>query len=185
MNNLNNYLLKIENWLKQNSPEVYALLQPGLNSIAIGNKFNNFCRKLPREVTELYQWRNGCSQYRFFGFEFPPLEESLDTYEVYALEEECLGVEFFPIFQINKKTLYCTLLSSEEKDKSPLFTLDIEDIDEEDEYIIPRTSFANLTSMMQFIAECCEIGVFQVTTEGHIIKDDKTFETIGRKYNSN
>jgi hypothetical protein len=60
MSNLTDALEVITGWLEQNQPELFASLQPGLSVSEIESQVEVlFPARLPTEVYELYQWKNG------------------------------------------------------------------------------------------------------------------------------
>lgn len=60
MSALTNALERILNWWKKNGyEEVVSNLQSGLNSAEIEEIVKYLPFKLPHEVWEIYQWRNG------------------------------------------------------------------------------------------------------------------------------
>ncbi|MBV6621913.1 MAG: SMI1/KNR4 family protein [Rivularia sp. (in: Bacteria)] len=90
MSELIHALNRIVNWLKNHPSEKYAsvdVLQPGLSYEEIDRRVADLPFKLPKEVYELYQWRNGTCEgeeerARFFnGLFFLSLEAALDKYE--------------------------------------------------------------------------------------------------------
>lgn len=96
---------------------------------------------------------------------------------LYVVEDGSLRSEFFPIFQINAKVFYCTVLDSLEKDRASIVTLDLE-YGDANGYLIARPVFSNLTTMMLALAEGCE----DLTAT---IEDEETFETICRQVDAN
>ncbi|WP_375510108.1 SMI1/KNR4 family protein [uncultured Nostoc sp.] len=87
MSLLTDALDRIINWLQQNKPSYASSLQPGLTYEEIEKKVKNLPFSLPREVYELYQWRNGmriCKGEKiaqfFHGYTFLSLENAIDEY---------------------------------------------------------------------------------------------------------
>lgn len=189
MNDIQKALERIYKWLEANLPEAASDLQPGLNSNEINKKMSNISMSLPQEIYEIYSWRNGNIQwlrYPILGLGFPPFETALNTYLAFMEEPEFWNYKYFPIFQFDQN-FDCVILKPEKQIRSPILSIDKKSylLEEEEEDFDYYLSFINLTSMMLAIAECYEIGVFQITAEGTIIGDNKSFETIRHKYNSN
>ncbi|MGB3652999.1 MAG: hypothetical protein WBA41_17520 [Rivularia sp. (in: cyanobacteria)] len=61
MTAIQNNLKRIWDCIEQKAPEVKYLLKPGLKSEEIDELTKDLPFKLPQEVYELYQWRNGLS----------------------------------------------------------------------------------------------------------------------------
>ncbi|OYD98753.1 hypothetical protein CDG77_04670 [Nostoc sp. 'Peltigera membranacea cyanobiont' 213] len=87
MSLLTDALDRILNWFQQNKPSYAFSLQPGLAYEEIEEKVKNLPFTLPREVYELYQWRNGmriCKGEKiaqfFHGYTFLSLEDAIDEY---------------------------------------------------------------------------------------------------------
>ena len=59
MTTIKNNLKRIWDCIEQKAPEVKDLFQPGLKSKEIDEITKDLPFKLPQEVYELYQWRNG------------------------------------------------------------------------------------------------------------------------------
>ena len=79
----------ILNWLQQNKPSYASSLQPGLVYEEIEQKVKNLPFRLPREVYELYQWRNGvciskgekiAQFFHGYTYTFLSLENAIDEY---------------------------------------------------------------------------------------------------------
>ncbi|MEH1934323.1 MAG: hypothetical protein V7L14_11495 [Nostoc sp.] len=88
MSLLTDALDRILNWLQQKKPFYASSLQPGLVYEEIEEKVKSLPFRLPREVYELYQWRNGMccigkgekiAQF-FHGYTFLSLENAIDQY---------------------------------------------------------------------------------------------------------
>ncbi|QLE44261.1 SMI1/KNR4 family protein [Nostoc sp. C052] len=87
MSQLTDALDIILNWLQQNKPSYAYSLQPGLAYEEIEEKVKNLPFRLPKEVYELYQWRNGMCILKgekiaqfFHGYTFLSLEDAIDEY---------------------------------------------------------------------------------------------------------
>ena len=109
--------------LEQYAPKEAASFQPGLTRPEIDNLMKNIPFKLPEEVYELYQWRNGSGQdHLYFCFDgriFLPLEEAIDFYRGGIKSNEGFGYDpsdpfwnprWFPIFWIDD-TLYVAVMA--------------------------------------------------------------------------
>ena len=87
MSLLTDALDRIQNWLQQNKPSYAYSLQPGLAYEEIEEKVKNLPFRLPKEVYELYQWRNGMRTRKgekiaqfFHRYTFLSLEDAIDEY---------------------------------------------------------------------------------------------------------
>ncbi|MGK7893252.1 MAG: hypothetical protein AB4372_06385 [Xenococcus sp. (in: cyanobacteria)] len=80
MSAIKNALKRILKWLRQNQNDTE--LQSGLSIREIEEKVAELSLKLPKEVYELYQWRNGtANDVEFFpGYWFLTLELAIDIY---------------------------------------------------------------------------------------------------------
>lgn len=95
-------LNKIMNWLEKNQPEYAASFLPGLKYKEIQAAEEKLGFKLPEEVYELYQWRNGTTGYDLvleseFGtvLLFWPLDEVIYTSEIMNQESVLEESEYY------------------------------------------------------------------------------------------
>ncbi|MEH1820035.1 MAG: SMI1/KNR4 family protein [Nostoc sp.] len=175
MSQLTDALDRILNWLQQNKPSYASSLQPGLTYEEIEEKVKNLPFRLPREVYELYQWRNGMidDDSEFFSYyRFIPLEEALQ------LEKEIsknfglsLPFGWFPIFDFENEG-FAIIGAEENTESSPVLNT----------YLSDDIRYTNLTNMMQCIAECYEINAYYIDESGHLKQDNKLAKTILQKY---
>ncbi len=93
-------ILKI---LEEKAPDIASALQPGLTREEIDEITTDFPFKLPEEVYELYQWRNGISGNVGFGLtwfgvqgEFSPLEQVIQDF--YSLKKSGCPSNFLRLF---------------------------------------------------------------------------------------
>lgn len=68
MTAIKNDLKRIWDCIEQKAPEVKDLFQPGLKTEEIDEITKHLPFKLPKEVYELYQWRNGLVDNTCFEF---------------------------------------------------------------------------------------------------------------------
>ncbi len=72
---MNGLIQRLDQWLQQNCPEYYAVLQPGVEQDLWLALEQSLGVALPNEFKQIYQWRNGdairCGQYERIGFWFP------------------------------------------------------------------------------------------------------------------
>lgn len=100
-------LMQALNRILDQRPDCISYLQPGLTYDEIEEKVKDLPFRLPKEVYELYQWRNGLtindSKIEFFpGYQFLPLEEVLkERYIVSKNWEFLLPFAWFSVFKIN------------------------------------------------------------------------------------
>lgn len=146
MSPLTEALEYISTWLQQHQPERSASLRPGLKYEEIKEKIKNLPFRLPTEVYELYQWRNG-SKSSFILF---PEISSYDYVQFFSLEEaidNCLdwNAGLFPLFIIEDVGIFI-VVDKKEKETSPVFS--------NDELSLPKKpNYETLTSMMIKLAE--------------------------------
>ncbi|GAA6614673.1 hypothetical protein [Scytonema sp. NUACC26] len=109
MSELTEGLERIRLWLMRNIPDRAAQLSPGLSRAEIDAQAHILPFKLPEEIYELYQWRDGSSGYNFLfeNSEFMSLQEAVSAYceqmgeSRYDEREEAKFFEYsFPIFKL-------------------------------------------------------------------------------------
>lgn len=78
---------RIEYWLEANNPVVASSLQPGLAPVAVDSIARERGCALPRELVELYGWRNGMQSDTDMPFtlyhRFMSLQDALDRRDAY------------------------------------------------------------------------------------------------------
>ncbi|MCU0536836.1 MAG: SMI1/KNR4 family protein [Hydrococcus sp. Prado102] len=103
MSTLTDALERIFNWLRANHQEAASSLQPGLSYEEIEAKLAHLPFRLPQEVYELYQWRNGMDGETsfFYDYTFLSLEESLERIKFWESENLDAYIPFgwFPLFE--------------------------------------------------------------------------------------
>ncbi|MEM6752416.1 MAG: SMI1/KNR4 family protein [Cyanobacteria bacterium P01_C01_bin.38] len=148
MSDLTDALNRIVNWLQKHPSEKYAsvdVLQPGLSYEEIDKRVADLPFKLPEEVSQLYQWRNGTCEgeedfSKFFsGYAFLSLESAIEEYE-----ELNWKFHWFPIFYLDSRDYLIVLCQSE--DLAPISRIYLGG-GEDGELL-----FSSLTEMMQTIA---------------------------------
>ena len=191
MSKLKQSLEKILAWQKINRPEYAAKFQPGLTEEEIEEKLKDIPFRLPREVYQLYQWRNG-STFDYFlpgaGFIFLPLERAIEEYEVnaeiHSTNLEYYGDDFgwnpyyFPIFFEWIENFF-VIGSDKQQEESPVIYYFIEDGSHD-------IFCSSLTKMIQVISECYDTGAYYITEEAgrQFLEEDevKVAQVLG-KYN--
>ncbi|MHC0064574.1 hypothetical protein ACWATR_17005 [Nostoc sp. UIC 10890] len=165
----------ILNWLQQNKPSYASSLQPGLAYEEIEEKVKNLPFRLPTEVYELYQWRNGMidDDSEFFSYyRFLPLEEALQVEKVVS-ENFGLSLPFgwFPIFDFEKEG-FAVIGAEKNTESSPVLNT----------YLSDDIRYTNLTNMIQCIAECYETNAYYIDESGRLEQDKKLAKIILQKY---
>ena len=195
MSELIDTLAIILHWIETNETDGPCLL-PGLTIQDIHKKASSFPFIFPREVQELYQWRNGLNLDRkavsqTLGFmNFFPLEKAVKEYHNNIAQFRQYGIiwyrQWFPIFQTDTTCLFVSCSKQQEK-SSPIFCYDFKDYND----IRPNAMYCNLASMMRTIAECWNTGAYYMTESPYVpgsyameYNFDKT-EEIRLKYNPN
>lgn len=166
MSELANALNRIVNWLEKYPSEKYAsvdVLQSGLSYEEIERRVADLPFQLPKEVYELYQWRNGTcdgeeERAQFFNsLTFLSLEAALDKYDEllsgYDNEEEVedyWDAMWFPLFSrfVDYRCFYLVKGDIEGNIYPEILC--------SDEYDYPCKSFNSLTEMMLLIAKSYE-----------------------------
>ncbi|MBA3921472.1 MAG: hypothetical protein H0X31_07160 [Nostocaceae cyanobacterium] len=108
MSELTEGLERISLWLKKNRPDIASQLRPGLSREEIDAEAHILPFKLPEEIYELYQWRDGSSDnFLFERYDFMSLHAAVSAYSEqmselrYNEREEVKFFEFsFPIFKL-------------------------------------------------------------------------------------
>ena len=168
-------------------------LKPGLSIEEIENITNSLLYKIPKEIKELYQWRNGMN---FGGIFYSPysntlLFNSLDkavekSFQLTGLEkykvEEDNQIEELHLF--NSIDRWYPFAAWQELDKTAIFTIT------DDSYL--RIPYTSLTNMVLAHAECYENELFTFRCSGyvgrevHLEEGDDTkreFLSVVNKYN--
>lgn len=163
MSTLTNALERILNWLQNNLLLEYAsleVLEPGLTYEEIEEMVADLPFRLPQEVYELYQWRNGTCYgeedfARFFYYRaFLSLESALEKYEELIEDVAYWESDWFPIFEENDNRGYYFIIGDREvKEISPVFSFDWEEPDIEKIY-------DSLAEMMLKIADDYDTGAY-------------------------
>lgn len=215
MSELTDELEYIFDWLKSTNLEMVDCYNPGLTRQQIDKIVKDLPFKLSEEVYELYQWRNGIADlgfnnyYPLVEFLFPDqlfsssstsfctLQDSISNYhDLWEIEQSTMmnkpydnytgwDQKWFPIASFeNKRILYIV----GDLDPSPIYLVD---------YIFlenPLRVYKSLTSMISIIAECCQVGLYQLIPDEYGEEDDMIIrideekleleKSIYRKYNS-
>jgi hypothetical protein len=175
MSALTDALERILNWFQENKPDYPMSLQPGLTIEEIEEKVKNLPFKLPKEVYELYQWRNGiCDEYEGFFeyYRFLPLKEALCEQQLMS-EAWGLSLPFgwFPLFYFERE--YFSAIGAQEDTASSVIVKTYYEID---------VVYGSLTNMMQFIAECYLKNAYFIDKNGELSKNNSIANNILRKY---
>ena len=192
MSNLRDSLENILVWQERNRPEYATTFQPGLTKEEIEEKVKDIPFKLPKEVYELYQWRNG-STFDYFlpgsGFLFLPLERAIEEYELnadtystddeYDESEDYWNPYYFPIFFEGIENFF-VIGNDEQQEESPVIYYFIEDGSHD-------IFCSSLTKMIQVIAECYDTGAYYITEKAgrqRLVEDEVKVAQVLGKYNS-
>lgn len=188
MSTLTNALNRIIKWLEIYKPELAASFFPGLNfnEIQAGEQKIGF--KFPAEIYELYQWRNGSDidGYSLFGpcMGFLSFDRAIESSIFWNSLISELNYENEPwyatsplFFFFEDDGCYCGIPL-----QTPLNYPD-KPVVEFGEGGLPSLYYESLTTMMLTFAECCETGVYYITSDGFIDEDQSKSAQILRKYN--
>ncbi|MHC0068220.1 hypothetical protein ACWATR_36045 [Nostoc sp. UIC 10890] len=215
MSELTDGLEYILDWLESTNLEFFDCYNPGLTRQQIEKIVKDLPFKLSEEIYELYQWRNGIADLGFNNY-YPPVEflfpnqlfSSLPTsfstlqgsvsnyYDFWQFEQSIMmnkpfddykgwDQTWFPIALFeNKRILYVV----GDIEPSPVYFIDFIFIEN------PLRVYKSLTSMISVIAECCELGLYQLIPDESGEEDDMIIrideekleleKEIYQKYNS-
>lgn len=159
-------------------------LQPGLTLSQIETLVGPFPFYLPREVYELYQWRNGGREdvYSFFlsDYRFLSLQEAIALWRELDWHEEDwepvpgsasvgLSQRWFPLFEWNGY-FYMAVGEDHARETGPILSVTL-DCEEE-------TVAASLKGFLLAVEECWRTGIYQDDND----MDFAAEEAIFRKY---
>jgi cell wall assembly regulator SMI1 len=150
--------------------------------------------KFPKEIYELYQWRNGTEEDAqtvvFPTMQFLPIsraieysqgcneyiEEHIEDSQKFSSEEQ-EWYEICPLFTfIESNGIFCGITIVEyQEGKIPI--VDIGDGE------MARIIYESLTDMMLTFAECYETGAYYLNDEGFVYEDEDKVSQIFCKYN--
>jgi cell wall assembly regulator SMI1 len=191
MSTLTAGLERIMKWLEENQPEYAVSFLPGLQyeEIKLVEAEINF--KLPKEIYELYQWRNGTQEDAkaicFPTINFLPISRSVKSskgcneyIEKYKklVGEEGQWYETSPLFLfIENNGNYCGIPLVEYQEEK----LVVVEIGEGE---MARIFYASLTDMMLTLAECYETGAYYLNEHNFINEDKGKADRVFYKYNA-
>lgn len=182
MSTLTSALDRILNWLQQHDPKTVASLQPGLTLEEIEEQVKILPFRIPIEIYELYQWRNGTRNRSPFMHEFInflPLDDveygAISLYQSWSRKR--LISFYLPIFVAEEaEDAYLVVGDEQQQESSPVFDLSGRH----------PPMYPSLTNMMLSIAECLETvgNVYQYSYSG-IWENNGVrvlFESVRKKY---
>lgn len=203
MSLLTETLERIFKHLQQNRPEVASLLKPGLKFEEIQSKIRNLPFRLPEEVYELYQWRNGIDSTNISRinlhldssfiphFDFIPLEQAIEDskeieefrHEYTSLEDKNCHKPWFPIFGSDDLEYFLVFGDSDNNKYSSIMQCHLGGGS------LPKLKYPNLTTFMLIVAECYETNAYYLTELSEenyfralLKRNTKQFAEIERKY---
>ncbi|HLP91409.1 MAG TPA: SMI1/KNR4 family protein [Nostocaceae cyanobacterium] len=187
MSTLTNALDRIFNWLQNHKPEFSTSFLPGLTLAEIEEKLQALPFRLPQEVYDLYQWRNGMQNdemifvYHYFLTLDQAIELALMYPDNYGLNSDFFKQHrqaegypsyVFPLFEFEGE-YFAVGANTTELETYPVFHI----------HHGETFAFTSLTNMILTIAECYETGVYTTTPDGDFELDYQQFGAIRRKYN--
>lgn len=200
MSVLTKTLNRIVNWIEQYRPSYIKYLQPGLSKAEIKEIIKELPIKLPTEIYELYQWRNGTvpgdkareTAWLFENWTFMSLQEAVKRYQEHnSYKHTWKSSPIQNNFSSNSFTIFYNmedcqagyLLINANLNECPVI---FEDFKGGDNSLIRK--YTNLTTMMLTMAECYETGAYYLDkTEYNVYFINwswKKVYPIWRKYNS-
>ncbi|BAY82608.1 PBS lyase HEAT-like repeat protein [Calothrix parasitica NIES-267] len=179
--------------LEHKDPKIAASLQPGLTCEEIDEIVKNLPFKLPEEVYELYQWRNGMSEDVGFGLNtyngisgiFHSLKLAIKYFNKYK-KRGCTSNFLFLFSFIHEigGDFYSVSLDDTTypifsfTDETNIKTIDIS-------FVKTRTISSNLTTLMYSVAECLKDAMYSDTdSDGYtsLEYDEEKLNNIFDKY---
>jgi cell wall assembly regulator SMI1 len=169
------------NWLRSTQVEFIDCYNPGLTHQQIDNLVRELPFKIPDELYELYQWRNGIANLGFNNYhplvefffpdqmsnDFPMIfrnlkDSILNYHDLYQVSQglidtsssyEFWNQKWFPLATFeNKKILYII----GDLNPSPVYFHIIGNLNN------PTRVYKSIASMVSVIAECCEQELYQI-----------------------
>ena len=135
MSALTDALNRIIAWLQQHSPNCVSGFVPGLSVEEIEEKLGELPFRVPQEVYELYQWRNGTNEYSgvFVYHRLLNLNNALeysqginDSYWLEVREQDGEPLYLFPLFDFDGE--YFAVPGSDSlNDTAPVFHIGCDD----------------------------------------------------------
>lgn len=181
MSELTEGLDRIYSWFSEKVPERISQIVPGILFEEIDEKAKELPFTLPNELYELYQWRNGSSEYEFLfeSYEFMSLGQAVREYKNEILQlkyDEREEVEFFqhrsPVFELWYDRVFYTITPNEQGD-NPLHIYDIE----MEDYSL---RYYKLTDMILHGAEWCDSAKFIDSEQAWRVADEIAFRLNAR-----
>lgn len=180
MSELTEALEQLDYWLYDNEPEIFDSLPSGLSSEEIDEQSYTLMFKLPTEVRELYQWRNGCRAlfYSIYcgteGLTYFPLDIAVQqTHNTSAyiddfLEKKQIHRAFFMFREFER---WIHFVDCKEQEYSPAFCMT------DDPSL--RLAYINITTMVLTAVECYEKGYVAFNHFGGLqLNDEKEYKNI-------
>ncbi|WP_156114024.1 DUF6745 domain-containing protein [Myxosarcina sp. GI1] len=171
-------------WLEQYAPNFVDDFLPGLDEEEISRRLEQLPFKVPREVCELYQWRNGISSERmlFVYHDFLELERAIEQSEMLSKsiperERDNEPAYLFLLFEFESE-YFAVAGGDKVVETAPVYH--ISDIFE------VTLVFNSITTMMLALAESYECGYYRAENLdefGSVDVDFKQLARIRHKYN--
>ncbi|NER35200.1 MAG: HEAT repeat domain-containing protein [Oscillatoria sp. SIO1A7] len=170
-----NRLLEIR---QRSDPSAALSLEPGLSLREIREMVKDLPIRLPAEVYELYQWRNGSPTGWYLSLQdaIAAYLHDLEHYDSSWMPDE-FGPYWFQIFDYTEAEEAGYIVACEDQNRYPVVFRSTKDID----YTTRR--YASLTAMMLTIAECNETGAYKADERGYLVHGYEKINAIWRKHN--
>jgi len=179
---------RILDWYKSNVPNYIDDFLPGLTYEEIADPVKDLPFKLPQEVYDLYQWRNG-SNYEsgpiFIYHYFSSFKAALENNESFNYPEavdrriqDLYPPYLFPVFEFNRDEYFAVEGSLDQADTALVFIMGLGGGEE-------KLVFNSLTTMIIAIAKSYEAGVYKYDPDRHDMdwEDMEKSRQIRLKYN--
>ena len=179
-------LRQILNHTAAANPSLKAHLRKGLSKKQIKEKTRSFPFRLPKEVEELYQWRDGLSlevhdAFLFHYHYFLPLDKALEAYQinltwrVLDADDPTIVRNLLPLFSFQGE-FYGAYCCRAKQDTAPIYFV------HHGEYLV----YESLMAMLSALLECYEAGAYQAVIEAGTVTtivDEQRVAEIKLRYN--
>jgi SMI1 / KNR4 family (SUKH-1) len=194
MSVLTDALERIFKNLEETAPDIVDSLQAGLTHEKIDEITNDLPFALPKEIYELYQWRNGISNSVVFALgtwngiqaSFAPLEQVVIDF--HHLKERGCPSNLFRIFSFIHQLGGDYYAIDLDDITHPIFNFDegneifIQNIN--NKFINKRIISPSLTVLMYAVAECFQDAIYTSEKNKCLEFDGDKVKNIIRKYNT-
>jgi hypothetical protein len=185
MTNFKEQLIKLENYLSAEHFPLIKSMEQGKETAFIEKLLDQNGIK-NAALIELYGWKNGVKNFSTASIEslelFPEgimlsLEQALDVYKIYAIQQQNWSVGLFPIFTNGGGDYF--LFDSKNKTEgsillyAPSLLLSV----------VPQTIYDSLEKLFKTVLICFEKGAYKVSVDGTMEVDYDLRNQISKECN--